>query len=69
MKSRTVWSFSLGARLRKYGVPLELQLDLLNAIDAKGLYNFQSVFGGTHVIPPRTSRAREIRLPRADLFM
>ena len=58
VKSRTVWSFSLGARLQKYGIPLELQVDLLNAFDVKGLYNFQSVFGGTHVIPPRTFAGR-----------
>ena len=53
-----VWNFSLGARLQKYGIPLELQVDLLNAFDAKGLYNFQSVFGGTHAIPPRTIAGR-----------
>ena len=58
VNSRTVWSFSAGARLAKYGLPLELQVDLLNAFDAKGLYNFQSVFGGTHVIPPRTLAGR-----------
>ena len=58
VKSRTVWSFSLGARLQKYGLPFELQVDLLNAFDAQGLYNFQSVFGGTHVIPPRTLAGR-----------
>lgn len=58
VKSRTVWSFSLGARLQPYGLPLELQLDVLNAFDARGLYNFQSVFGGTHVIPPRTVAGR-----------
>jgi hypothetical protein len=58
VKSRTIWSFSLGARLAKYRVPLELQVDLLNAFDVRGLYNFQSVFGGTHVIPPRTLAGR-----------
>jgi hypothetical protein len=58
VKSRTTWSFSLGARLQKYGIPIELQADLLNAFDVKGLYNFQSVFGGTHVIPPRTLAGR-----------
>jgi hypothetical protein len=58
VKSRTVWSFSAGARLAKYGIPLELQVDILNAFDVKGLYNFQSVFGGTHVIPPRTVAGR-----------
>lgn len=58
IKSRTIWSFSLGARLQKYGLPLELQVDLLNAFDATGLYNFLSTFGGTHVIPPRTLAGR-----------
>jgi hypothetical protein len=55
---RTVWAFSVGSDLERYGLPLSLQVDLLNAFDAKGLYNFQSVFGGTHVIPPRTLAAR-----------
>ncbi len=58
VKGRTVWSFSLGARLQQYGLPFELQLDVLNAFDEKGLYNFQSTFGGTHVIPPRTIAGR-----------
>ncbi len=56
--SRSVWSVSLGARLERYGIPLEVQVDLLNAFDEEGLYNFQSIFGGTHVIPPRTWAAR-----------
>jgi hypothetical protein len=58
IRPRNIWSFSLGARLQQYGLPFELQLDLLNAFDKKGLYNFQSVFGGTHVIPPRTVAGR-----------
>jgi hypothetical protein len=58
VKSRTVWNFSVGARLQPYGVPAEVQIDLLNAFDAQGLYNFQSTFGGTHVIPPRTLAGR-----------
>jgi hypothetical protein len=33
-------------------------MDLLNALDEKGLYNFLSTFGGTHVIPPRTLAIR-----------
>jgi outer membrane cobalamin receptor len=53
VKSRTIWDFSLGARLKQYGVPLDVQFDLLNAFDKEGLYNFMSTFGGTHVIPPR----------------
>jgi len=58
IKSRTVWSFSLGSRLKQYGVPIEVQLDLLNAFDKQGLYNFMSTFGGTHVIPPREIAGR-----------
>ncbi len=58
VKPRTIWSFSLGAHLQRFGLPLEAQLDVLNAFDEKGLYNFQSVFGGTHVIPPRTIAGR-----------
>ncbi len=53
MASRTIWNFSVGANLQKYGLPLELQVDLLNAFNVQGLYNFQSIFGGTHVVLPR----------------
>jgi len=38
--------------------PLSIQADLLNAFDTLGVYNIQSVFGGTHVIPPRTLAVR-----------
>jgi hypothetical protein len=58
IKPRTIFNFSLGARLQQYKIPFEIQLDILNAFDKKGLYNFQSVFGGTHVIPPRTIAGR-----------
>ncbi|HXO21442.1 MAG TPA: TonB-dependent receptor [Thermoanaerobaculia bacterium] len=58
VKGRTIWNLSLGARLERYGLPFEVQVDLLNAADTQGLYNFQSVFGGTHVIPPRTIAGR-----------
>jgi hypothetical protein len=58
VKPRTIFNFSLGARLQQYHLPLEVQLDLINAFDKKGLYNFQSTFGGTHVIPPRTLAGR-----------
>jgi hypothetical protein len=58
VKPRTVWNASVGARLQRYHLPLEVELDVLNLTDEKGLYNFQSVFGGTHVIPPRAIAAR-----------
>ncbi|HVT59455.1 MAG TPA: TonB-dependent receptor [Thermoanaerobaculia bacterium] len=58
VKPRVIWDFSVGARLKQYGLPFEVQLDVLNAFDKKGLYNFQSTFGGTHVIPPRIIAGR-----------
>lgn len=58
IKSRTVWNFSAGVDLAKYGIPIGAQVDLLNAFDKKGLYNVLSTFGGTHVIPPRTVAGR-----------
>jgi hypothetical protein len=58
VKPRNIFNASLGARLQRFGLPLEVQLDVLNFTDEKGLYNFQSVFGGTHVIPPRTVAGR-----------
>jgi hypothetical protein len=58
IKSRTIVDFSIGADLQKFHVPLSLQADLLNATNKKGLYNIESVFGGTHVIPPRMLAVR-----------
>jgi hypothetical protein len=58
IKARTVAGFSAGLDLARHGVPLSLQADLLNAFDTLGVYNIQSVFGGTHVIPPRTLAVR-----------
>lgn len=53
IQSRRIVDLSIGADLQKYRVPLSIQADLLNATNKEGLYNIQSVFGGTHVIPPR----------------
>ncbi len=58
IKPRTIANFSVGFDLTKHGVPLSIQADLLNAFDTAGVYNILSVFGGTHVIPPRTLSAR-----------
>jgi len=55
---RTIWDFSAGVDLARYKAPLSIQFDLLNAFDKPGVYNIESVFGGTHVIPPRTLAAR-----------
>ena len=53
VKPRTVADFQVGYDLAKFGVPVQLQFMILNAFDTKGVYNILSVFGGTHVIPPR----------------
>ncbi len=59
IKSRTVWNVSLGQEFKLADrKALKVSLDLLNVFDEKGLYNFLSTFGGTHVIPPRTFAAR-----------
>ena len=55
---RTLWNFSAGADLARFGVPISVQVDVLNAFDTKGVYNILSTFGGTHVIPPRTVAGR-----------
>ncbi len=55
VKPRTTWDFSFGETFKlSEKRSLQASLDLLNAFDEKGLYNFLSTFGGTHVIPPRT---------------
>ncbi len=58
IKARTIANFSLGFDLTRRHVPVSLQADLLNAFDTQGVYNINSVFGGTHVIPPRTLAVR-----------
>ena len=58
IKSRTIVDFSLGADLQSHHIPVSVQADLLNATNKRGLYNIQSVFGGTHVIPPRMLAVR-----------
>lgn len=59
IKPRTIWNLSVGATLAEFNQKsLEVSLDVLNLWDQKGLYNFLSVFGGTHVIPPRMVNLR-----------
>ena len=55
VKPRTVLDLNLGQEWKlAANRRLALGLDLLNATNEAGLYNFLSTFGGTHVIPPRT---------------
>lgn len=59
VKPRTTWDLSLGDEWKLAGKrTLGGSLDVLNLTDEKGLYNFLSVFGGTHVIAPRTVALR-----------
>ncbi|MCX6546952.1 MAG: TonB-dependent receptor, partial [Acidobacteria bacterium] len=56
---RTTWNLSLSKAWKLAGRrQITLGADLLNATDQKGLYNFLSIFGGTHVTPPRTLAVR-----------
>nr|WP_306672283.1 TonB-dependent receptor [Geothrix fuzhouensis] len=58
IKARTVLDLNAGQEWKlKRGRRVSVGLDLLNATNEKGLYNFLSTFGGTHVIPPRTLAA------------
>jgi hypothetical protein len=55
---RTIWNFSAGFESPWARFPVTVQLDVLNAFDRKGVYNILSIFGGTHVIPPRIVAVR-----------
>ena len=58
VRPRTTWDLSVSQAWKLAGTRrFSLGLDLLNATDEKGLYNFLSTFGGTHVIPPRNLAA------------
>lgn len=55
IRPRAIFNYSAGIDLLKETHhSINLQFDLLNLTNKKGLYNFLSPFGGTHVIPPRT---------------
>ena len=59
VKPRTVLDFSIGADLRKNErVSLNLQFDVQNLTNELFLYNFESVFSGTHVGYPRMYSGR-----------
>jgi len=59
IKPRQVWNLSFGKEFKfSERNALLVSADLLNVFDEKGLYNFLSAFGGTHVIPPRTLALR-----------
>ena len=59
VRPRTVLDLSIGADLlQKERVAMNLQFDVQNLTNELFLYNFQSVFSGTHVGPPRLLSGR-----------
>lgn len=54
VKPRTIFNFSTGVDLRRNErVGMSLALDVQNLTDKLFVYNFESVFSGTHIGPPR----------------
>ena len=54
VKPRTLFNFSTGIDLRQSErVALSLAMDVQNLTDRLYVYNFESVFSGTHIGPPR----------------
>jgi outer membrane receptor protein involved in Fe transport len=59
VRPRTILDFSIGIDLmRKERTTLNLQFDVQNLTNELFLYNFESVFSGTHVGPPRLLSGR-----------
>lgn len=59
VRPRTVFDLSIGADLRqKERVAMNVQFDVQNLTNELFLYNFQSVFSGTHVGSPRLFSGR-----------
>jgi hypothetical protein len=59
VRPRTLYDFSVGADLmQNERVAMNLQFDVQNLTNELFLYNFQSVFSGTHVGPPRLISGR-----------
>ena len=59
VRPRTVFDLSIGADLRqKERVAINVQFDVQNLTNELFLYNFQSVFSGTHVGSPRLFSGR-----------
>jgi len=59
VRPRLVWNWSLGKEFfRDKRGKFVLQFDVLNLTNQRRLFNFLSVFSGTHYIPPRTYAGR-----------
>ena len=53
VEARLVWDWSVGFDYPREEPRVSLQFEIRNLTDEKHLFNFLSVFSGTHVIPPR----------------
>ena len=61
VKGRAIWNWLVGVDLfQNERYKTSLQFQIANLTDKTGLYNFLSVFSGTHVIPPRTYSGRVV---------
>ena len=59
IKPRTILNFAAGIKLfRERANPVSLQLSVNNLFDRSYLYNFRSVFSGTHLGRPREIMVR-----------
>ena len=59
VRPRTVLDFSIGADLRRNErISMNLQFDVQNLTNELFLYNFESIFSGTHVGYPRMFSGR-----------
>jgi outer membrane receptor protein involved in Fe transport len=58
VKSRLVWDWSIGFEYPQEKPRVAFQFDIRNLSDEERLFNYLSVFSGTHVIPPRSFSGR-----------
>lgn len=58
VKSRLVWDWLIGVDIPHERPRVNFQFDIQNLTDEERLFNFLSVFSGTHVIRPRSFSAR-----------
>ena len=58
VSSRTIFNWSIGYDHPKEDPKVSLQFNVLNLTDQRRLFNFLSVFSGTHVVAPRSASAR-----------
>jgi hypothetical protein len=59
VKPRTIFDFATGVELMKErAYPVTLQFSVQNVFDQLYLYNFESVFSGTHIGRPREISGR-----------